>query len=191
MSILDKVVAAVTPMESDEDRRQARALAQKAAAPGDWLDTILKHHVQIESAFAAALAAAQPTERQQTLRALALILTGHSIAEEAVIYPAMAIAGEKSHATTAYTEQSAAKMQMGELESIDPMSQEYRDKLEHVRGAVLHHMYEEESNWFRDLKQRRPAAEGRLSERYLEEFNRYMHDSPGRPAAATPVYRTA
>jgi hypothetical protein len=38
MSILDKVVAAVTPPESEEARAEARAKAQSAASSlsGDW-----------------------------------------------------------------------------------------------------------------------------------------------------------
>ena len=35
------------------------------------------------------------------------LLTGHSMAEEAVIYPALAQAGKQGHANTAYTEQVA------------------------------------------------------------------------------------
>jgi hypothetical protein len=52
MSIIDKVVAAVTPPESEESRKEARAKAQRAASPGDWLSLVLAHHRQIESAFA-------------------------------------------------------------------------------------------------------------------------------------------
>jgi len=55
------------------------------------------------------------------------------------------------------------------------MSQEYLDKLEHVRGAVAHHVYEEESKWFTALASEGGAAlQMRLSSRYTEEFDRYM-----------------
>ena len=37
MSIIDEVVAAVTPPESEESRREARAKALAAAGDGDWL----------------------------------------------------------------------------------------------------------------------------------------------------------
>jgi hypothetical protein len=39
------------------------------------------------------------------------------------------------------------------------MSQDYLDKLEHVRGVVLHHMYEEESDRFLDLKKELARAD--------------------------------
>jgi hypothetical protein len=184
MSLFDKVVAAVTPPESDEARQEARAKALAAASPGDWLSMVLEHHVQIEQAFAAVKAATTAGARKAAQQELAIVLTGHSNAEESVIYPALAAADEKSHATMAYAEQAAAKTQMGLLERLAPMSQEYLDKLEHIRGAVAHHVYEEEGTWFVELKQKVPAAEQiTLSQRYAEEFDRYVGDDAVEPAS--------
>ena len=175
MSVLDKVLAAVTPPESDEERTRARAQARALAGPRGWLAMILVHHVQIESAFDAVEQAASATSRRAAQKQLALILTGHSNAEEAVIYPALVQTGEKAHATMAYTEQSAAKVNLAELDDLEPMSQDYMDKLEHIRGAVSHHMYEEESTWFRELKEKAdPATQSRLTRRYREEIERYL-----------------
>lgn len=191
MSILDKLVAAVTPPESDEARREARAKARAAARDGDWLATILQHHEQIEAAFVAVRECTDAAARTAAHKRLALLLTGHSIAEEAVIYPALARADEKGHSTKAYTEQAAAKAQMGLLGNLPPMSQDYLDKLEHIRGAVLHHVYEEEGNWFLDLRERLPAAEQQLiAERYLEEFERYMGDDDAGLGGGTQRPRT-
>ena len=178
MSILDKVVAAVTPPESDEQRAVARAKARTAATDGDWLSLVLDHHQQIEAAFAAVKAGTDAQRRIDAQKRLALLLTGHSIAEEVVIYPAMVKANEQAHSTKAYTEQSAAKVQMGLLEDLDPMSQEYSDKLEHIRGAVARHVYEEEGKWFVDLKKKLPPADQtKITFRYRQEFSRYTRDS--------------
>ena len=175
MSVLDKVIAAVTPMESEEERRNARAHAMQVAANCDWLRVILAHHQAVEEAFAQVAAAADPNGRRRAQRWLATLLTGHSVAEEAVIYPAMALTDQKAHSVAAYSEQSGAKVNLSALEMMDPMSQDYLDKLEHVRGAVLHHVYEEESKWFVELARTGdPAMHTRLSARYAEEFSRYM-----------------
>ena len=175
MSIIDKVVAAVTPPESEDARREAHEKALSLATPGDWLSMVLEHHENIEAAFAAVKEAQTAPAQVAAQKKLATLLTGHSVAEEAVLYPALADAGEKAHATTAYTEQSAAKLQMGLLEKLAPLSQEYLDKLEHIRGAVAHHVYEEESNWFIDLKDKVSSLEqDRLTARYVEEFSRYV-----------------
>jgi hypothetical protein len=187
MSILDKVVAAVTPLESDEQRAEARAKAREAATDGDWLSLVLDHHRQIEAAFAAVKTATNAASRVAAQKRLALLLTGHSIAEEAVIYPALVKADEEGDSTKAYTEQSAAKVQMALLEDLEPMSQEYLDKLEHIRGAVAHHVYEEENEWFVGLKEKlSPADQTKITFRYQEEFSRYTRDSEDSLAGAIP-----
>jgi hemerythrin superfamily protein len=136
---------------------------------------IVAHHVEIESAFDAVEMASSGASRRAAQKQLAAILTGHSNAEEAVIYPALVQLGEQAHATKAYTEQSAAKVNMAELDSLEPMSQDFVDKLEHIRGAVTHHMYDEESEWFPELKEKADTAtQSRLSRRYREEVERYL-----------------
>jgi hemerythrin superfamily protein len=193
MSLIDKVVAAVTPPESEEKRREARAKARAAAGQNDWLARVLSHHEQIEASFNAVKATNDAAGRMTALRDLALILTGHANAEEAVIYPALVRFGHKSHGMAGYTEQAGAKANMGELEYLDPMSSDFLDKLEHVRGAVAHHMYEEENDRFLDLKQLPSSDQARLTARYMEEFDRYMGSeddtsddhTPGRPNAVT------
>jgi hypothetical protein len=179
MSLIDKVVAAVTPPESEQKRREARQKAQAAAGDNDWLALVLRHHVQIEAAFAAVANAGDPPARRAAEKDLALLLTGHSNAEEAVIYPALVRFGHKSHGMAGYTEQAGAKANMGELEYLAPMSKDYMDKLEHVRGAVAHHMYEEESSRFLDLKELPSEDQTRLTRRFKEEFDRYMGGEAG------------
>jgi hypothetical protein len=188
MSMFDKIVAAVTPPESDETRREARAEARKLSSPGDWLSIALDHHAQLDTAFDAVRKAEGAEPRRAAQKRLAVLLTGHSIAEESVLYPALVVAGEKAHAGMGYTEQAAAKTQMAELEDLAPTSQEYLDKLEHIRGAVTHHMYQEESSWFRELKSKAsPGQQRKLTERYREEFERYTGTAAKQPS--TPATR--
>jgi hemerythrin superfamily protein len=173
MSVLDRIVAAVTPPESDEDRARARQTARQAATDGDWLDQILSHHEQIESAFARAEAATGLEDRRATVAELAALFTGHSNAEEAVIYPQLSH-DHKTHMAMAYEEQQAAKVQLALLEALDPQSKDWEDKLGHIKGAVAHHVYEEESDRFLHLKRELPLlAQERMTARYREETSRY------------------
>jgi hypothetical protein len=175
MSIFDKVVAVVGQPASEQSRREARVKAQAAARPGDWLSLVLEHHLQIERAFAAVKAAPDPSARRAAQKQLAVILTGHANAEESVLYPALARVNEKGHAGRGYSEQAAAKMHMAALESLNPMSPAYLDTLEQVRGAIAHHMFEEEGTWFLELKSKTlPADAGKLTQRFREEFDRYV-----------------
>ncbi len=175
MSFFDKIVAAITPPESEETRMEARTKARAKASPGDWLSQVIDHHDEIEARFADVKAASDAGTRRAAQKTLALILTGHANAEEAVLYPALTDEGEKAHAGMAYEEQALTKVQMALLEKLDPMSEDYRDKLEHIRGAVTHHMYQEESSWFLDLKDKVPGVEQTmLGDRYREEIERYV-----------------
>ena len=191
MSLIDKVVAAVTPPETEEKRREARTKARAAARENDWLSLILQHHVQIEAALAAVKAAGDATTRVAAQKQLALILTGHSNAEEAVIYPALVRFGHKSHGMMGYTEQAGAKANMGELEYLNPMSQDYMDKLEHIRGAVAHHMYEEEGDRFLHLKELSSEDQAHLTQRFKEEFERYMGTDSRSEQIASTANRSA
>jgi len=175
MSFFDKIVATITPPESDETRLDARARARAETEPGHWLSLVLDHHDQIEQAFADARSAATAEDRITAQKKLAVILTGHSNAEETVLYPEMADHGHKTHAGLAYEEQAMTKVQLALLEKIDPMTQDFLDKLEHIRGAVTHHMYQEESSWLLDLKSELPPGrQAVIAQRYREEIDRYL-----------------
>ena len=180
MSILDKVIAKITPPESEEARASARAKANAVAEPGDWLSLALDHHLQIEEAIAEIEGATDASSRRAAQKDLAIILTGHAGAEETVLYPALADNGEMAHADMGYGEQVAVKMQMAALEKLDPMSDDYLDKLEHIRGALAHHMYEEEGTWFIALKEKAsPADQQVLTARFAEEVDRYVGGKGG------------
>lgn len=181
MSFLDKMIVAVTPPESEDTRMEARTRARAEVDQGHWLATVIDHHEQIEAAFAAVRQAAGGAARRAAQKSLQVLLTGHSNAEEAVLYPALADAGHKTHAGMAYEEQAMTKIQLALLETLDPMSQDYLDKVEHIRGAVTHHMYQEENDWFRELKSEvDPSRQTHLGARFREEMDRYMQG----PAAA-------
>ena len=189
MSFLDKFAARMMPPESDEDRAAARSVARSLAGDGDWLAVVLEQHRQIEEQFDRALNAADARARTAAVKELGVFLTGHANAEESVLYPALAEAGEKGHAAMAYEEQAMTKIEMALLEKLDPMSEEWRDKLEHIQGAVLHHVYEEEGKWFAELQQHVPPAERtRLTRRFVEEFERYTR---GQSQALPPVQLAA
>jgi hemerythrin superfamily protein len=136
---------------------------------------VLDHHVELEEALIAVEDCATAEERRDAFKEFAILLTGHAIAEEGVLYPGLSANSETGHADMGYSEQAMVKMQIAALEKLDPLSEEFEDKLEHVKGALLHHMYEEEGHWFIDLKKRAsPDEQEFMTARYAEEFERYV-----------------
>lgn len=178
MSWLDKIGSAVFPLASDEKRAEARRRAEELARTNQWLAQIVAHHKAIEQCFADALAATGIDARRHAMQELARLNTGHSIAEEVTVYPALVehngVIGGKVQAMMAYEEQQMTKIQQAMLEQLDPMSEEWRAKLEHVKSAVQQHVYEEENHRFAELARAlSPGESARLARRYAEEFERY------------------
>lgn len=146
--------------------------ARLLAEPGDWLSCALEHHDHIRAAFDAARRAPPGGGRIAAMKGLAVVLNGHSLAEEVVLYPALTAINAAAHAKTAYAEQTEAKIQMAELERLSPLSPEWAEQLEIIQTAVLEHMEEEESTWFLEIKKGYPD-QAKLTARYREEFERY------------------
>lgn len=174
MSILDKALAAVTPPESDKDRAEATRRARAVARHGDWLSLALDQHDLIRVAFDTCRRTREPAARTEALRRLAVVLTGHAQAEEAVLYPALVRTGETGHAGRAYEEQIAAKIHMADLDRMEPTCDNWREKIEHLRAAVLHHIYEEENGWLLELKELTEDDPAWLTARFQAEFERYV-----------------
>jgi len=187
MSILDKVVAAVVPEPTAEERAECRRKARALSGGSGWLAQVLDHHEQVDAAFQAVRDAADAATRRTAQKWLATLLTGHSLAEEAVLYPAMAITDHKAHSSEAFVEQSGAKVQVAWLDELEPMSKDYLDKLDHLQSAVTMHVHREESDWFPELHRAGDATvQSKLSRRYQEEFERYMgSDDEMRPEGRT------
>lgn len=175
MSFLDKIAATLAPAASEEDMRQARMKAEQLGAQEPWLGMIVDQHKQIEAHLDQVINGADAGTRRSALKQFMLVLTGHSTAEEAVVYPDVAVESSKAHAGMAYEEHAMTKIQVAELEKLDPMSQEWRDKAEHIRSALQQHIYQEEDSWYPQLADKLSTAEKqRMTARFTEEYERYM-----------------
>ena len=177
MNLVEKVqeMVGVTPSYTTQEREKIRTQAHQKATT-QWFSQVLEHHTKIEEAFAAVKSANSATTRADAQKKLGALLTGHSIAEEAIIYPFIKLEVSSMDATHAYAEQSVAKVEMVALDGIkDKMSMEYTDKLEEIRKAVLHHMVEEERDFFPALQDKVDAVKNtKITQQYKMEFERYM-----------------
>jgi hemerythrin superfamily protein len=163
--------ASKTPLPASTAPSHAAA-ARAAADPGDWLAAALDHHDQIRAAFEAARRAPPGGGRIAAMKGLGVVLNGHSLAEEVVLYPALVAIDAAGDAQTAYAEQTEAKIEMAALERLSPPSPDWAAQLEKIEAAVLAHMEAEETTWFLQIKNGYPD-QAKLTARYREEFERY------------------
>ncbi|MFL6699556.1 MAG: hemerythrin domain-containing protein [Vitreoscilla sp.] len=175
MHILDQAIAASAAAHNQMRRFKARSKAADLGRSCPWLRLVVMHHEQIEDAFEAVKATGTAVARRNAERHLATLLTGHAVAEEAVLYPAMAAARQKAHAVAAYDAQSRFKVMLALLAATEPMSAAYEEELASLQDAVNWHILDEEGSWFPALARSGDAAlQARLGDRYLGEFDRYM-----------------
>ena len=177
MSLSEKMQQAIgiIPSHTHAEREEIRAEAKKNATT-TWFNLILDHHAEIERTFDEVKDAKSLSIRIEAQKQLMALLTGHAIAEEAIVYPFMKIDTSARDAMHASAEQALAKMEMVALDEIaDKMSQAYEIKLDEIRMAVVHHMIEEERDFFPELQSKADGVENsKITKQYKTEFNRYM-----------------
>jgi hemerythrin superfamily protein len=171
MSFLDRIAAAVAPAATDQQRMEARQKLEQIAANEPFAQDILDQHRQIESLFEQAREGG--TGAAAIVEELALLLNAHSMAEEAVVYPAISDHSSKAHAGMAYEEHAMTKVQLAALQKLAPGSREWREKLDHIESAVQQHVYQEESSWLPDVIRYAPTEDRqRMSMEYRDYFER-------------------
>ena len=172
MTFLDRIAAAIAPAATDEQCKEARRKLEQLAASEPFAQDILEQHRQIEALFQKARIASG-LGAQEAVEELAILLSAHSMAEEAVVYPEISDHSGKAHASMAYEEHAMAKVQLAALQKLDPDTKEWHEKLDHVESAVQQHVYQEEGSWLPDVIRYAPVSERqRMSTEYREYFGR-------------------
>ncbi len=172
MTFLDRIAAAIAPAATDEQRKEARRQLEQLAASEPFAQDILEQHRQIEALFQKARIATG-MGAQEAVEELGVLLSAHSMAEEAVVYPEISDHSGKAHASMAYEEHAMTKVQLAALQKLDPDSKEWHDKLDHIESAVAQHVYQEEGSWLPDVIRYAPVSERqRMNTEYREYFER-------------------
>lgn len=155
-----------------------RALAQAVLGRRDWFSMIQQHHGLIARSFEELLARNDSSYEQRDLqmRTLDQVLKAHSLAEQTVIYPAMARAGMLGEAEKLYLEEAHFKIDKAQLELITRGrrgGRDWREPARALRDAVLRHArQDEEQRLFPELRRRLDAQQNQLlTELYPREFS--------------------
>jgi hemerythrin superfamily protein len=98
-------------------------------------------------------------------------LMAHATAEEEVFYPAIrnVAFGQGQLVDEAYREHGTVKDLLRQLQNMDPMSDEFDNRLAELKSNVQHHVEEEETEIFR-------LCDERMSEDQLREIGRALSD---------------
>ncbi len=150
------------------------AVAQTTSAGGDWFDMVKAHHALIAQTLDDILATRddQVGQRTRLQKRLSYLLTAHSVAEENVLYPAVARMGMTTDSDRLYMEQSQAKVANADLGMSPAGTAMWRDHVSALRTAILHHAkVEEEADIFPRLMQSAgPELNAKLTQGYQRQF---------------------
>jgi len=114
-----------------------------------WLDMVKGHHAAIARAFDALLDTSDTARlrRDALMRSLAFQMTAHSVAEENVIYPALAVGGLLSESDRLYLEQAHFKVRLAMLQAVQAQERDaaqWLGAVRQLRDLVVTHARKDE-----------------------------------------------
>ncbi|WP_235735896.1 hemerythrin domain-containing protein [Nocardioides alcanivorans] len=144
----------------------------------DVVDLILNDHRELERQFHRLLT--EPTSRPTLVPMMTALLTAHSRAEEAEVYPAARDAGAREDVEHSQKEHLEADRIARKLAATDPGSDEFASVLKELVEAVRHHIEEEEETVLVDMRklldERRRAQ---LAQAFLDARSAHLGEQPG------------
>ncbi|MFE6613503.1 hemerythrin domain-containing protein [Amycolatopsis sp. NPDC057786] len=146
---------------------------------GDVVDLIMQDHREVERLFGEL--ERHPEKRPLLVPVLSALLTAHSRAEEAEVYPAAkGEADEADEVAHGQKEHAEAERLLVKLNGTEPESEEFDKVLSDLVEAVTHHVKEEESTVL--PKMRRELDETRrreLGKAFVTSRASHLGDRPG------------
>lgn len=147
--------------------------------PADVVDLIMQDHREVERLFDELKDS--PEKRPNLLPVLTTLLTAHSRAEEAEVYPVAAEeAGEKEEVSHSQQEHIEADQLLAKLAATDPTSADFGKVLQNLIDAVSHHVEEEETKVLPGM--RSSLSEQRrveLGEAFVASRKQHLGEQPG------------
>jgi hemerythrin superfamily protein len=147
--------------------------------PDDVVDLIMQDHREVERLFNELKT--RPEQRRLLIPTLTSLLTAHSRAEEAEVYPvARDEAGEADEVAHSQQEHAEAEQLLARLAETDPQAPEFDEVLNDLVEAVTHHVEEEESTVLPGMRERLDdARRAELGKAFAASRAEHMGDQPG------------
>ncbi|MEU0090672.1 hemerythrin domain-containing protein [Kribbella sp. NPDC006257] len=146
---------------------------------GDVVDLIMQDHREVERLFDELKE--EPEKRPNLLPVLTTLLTAHSRAEEAEVYPvAAAEAGEKEEVSHSQQEHIEADQLLAKLAQTDPTSADFDKALQNLIDAVSHHVEEEETKVLPGMRANlSDERRSELGEAFAASRKEHLGEQPG------------
>lgn len=143
----------------------------------DVVDLIMSDHREVERLFE--VLKNEPEKRALTLPVLTTLLTAHSRAEEAEVYPAAAESGGEEDVEHSQKEHLEADQLLAKLAETDPDAPEFEERLQDLVDAITHHVEEEEKDLLPGMRERMDEAElDRLADRFSSVRRELLGEQP-------------
>jgi len=145
----------------------------------DVVDLIMQDHREVERLFDELKD--NPETRPNLLPVLTTLLTAHSRAEEAEVYPVAASeAGEKEEVSHSQQEHIEADQLLAKLAGTDPASPEFGQVLQNLIDAVTHHVEEEETKVLPGMRSNlSDERRAELGEAFVASRKQHLGEQPG------------
>ena len=145
----------------------------------DVVDLVMSDHREVERLFDELKT--QPAKRAGLVPVLTTLLTAHSRAEEAEVYPAArdeaGIAEDVAHSQAEHVQ---AEQLLAELAGVDPGSSQFEAVLGQVFEAVTHHVGEEEATVLPGMREGLSTQRlTELGEAFLASRAEHLGEQPG------------
>lgn len=145
----------------------------------DVVDLIMQDHREVERLFDELKD--DPEKRPNLLPVLTTLLTAHSRAEEAEVYPvAAAEAGEREEIAHSQQEHIEADQLLAKLARSDPASADFDRVLQNLIDAVSHHVEEEETKVLPGMRANlSDERRAQLGEAFVASRKQHLGEQPG------------
>jgi hemerythrin superfamily protein len=141
------------------------------------VDLIMNDHRELERIFQQLQT--QPDQRPTLVPVMVALLTAHSRAEEAEVYPAASEAGIADDVEHSQKEHLEADQLAADVAAADPGAPDFGEKLQKLIDAVKHHVEEEESTVLPGMRENLPADRlGELGEAFLASREQHLGEMP-------------
>ncbi len=146
---------------------------------GDVVDLIMQDHREVERLFDELKD--NPEKRPNLVPVLTTLLSAHSRAEEAEVYPAAASeADEQDEVAHSQEEHVEADLLLAKLAATDPTSGDFDKVLQNLVDAVTHHVEEEETKVLPGMRANlSDERRQQLGEAFAASREQHLGDQPG------------